>query len=170
MWKDGDPSQPITWNGFGGGSGSGFSWQMDRPVHQKAAVEAYLAKTPGLPPKSSFNDMGRAYPDISSIAVMGTSQSSPMTAGIFSLIIDARLNAGLPPLGFAAPRIWKMAQEHPGEAFEDVSEGNSKISCDNGFPSEKGWDPNTGWGRPIWSGLVKHLTADTRASSQYLVV
>eukprot|EP00930_Biecheleria_cincta_P007647 TRINITY_DN10888_c0_g4_i1.p1 TRINITY_DN10888_c0_g4~~TRINITY_DN10888_c0_g4_i1.p1 ORF type:complete len:576 (-),score=113.37 TRINITY_DN10888_c0_g4_i1:73-1800(-) len=160
MWKDGDSSKPITWSGSGGGSGGGFSWQMDRPTHQDKAVEAYLATTSGLPPNSSFNAKGRAFPDISSVAVMGTSQSSPMTAGIFSLLIDQRLNAGLPPLGFVAPTIWKVAQEHPGEAFESVPEGNSKTSCDNGFPSAAGWDPNTGWGRPVWAGLVKHFVAD----------
>eukprot|EP00440_Ansanella_granifera_P062114 gb/GFBE01067341.1/.p1 GENE.gb/GFBE01067341.1/~~gb/GFBE01067341.1/.p1 ORF type:complete len:568 (+),score=112.16 gb/GFBE01067341.1/:1-1704(+) len=170
MWKNGDSSQPITWSGFGGGSGSGFSWQMNMPEHQKKTVQAYLASTPGLPPNGSFNPHGRAYPDISSVAVMGTSQSSPMTAGIFSMIIDKRLNAGLPPLGFVAPLIWKVAQEHPGEAFEDVTEGNSKTSCDNGFPSSHGWDPNTGWGRPIWSGLVKHFASDIRASRQTVLV
>eukprot|EP00931_Biecheleriopsis_adriatica_P048399 TRINITY_DN27959_c0_g1_i1.p1 TRINITY_DN27959_c0_g1~~TRINITY_DN27959_c0_g1_i1.p1 ORF type:complete len:572 (+),score=136.40 TRINITY_DN27959_c0_g1_i1:36-1751(+) len=167
MWKDGDSSEPITWSGFGGGSGSGFSWQMDRPQHQEKPVSVYLAKTPGLPPNTSFNAHGRAYPDISSVAVMGTSQSSPMTAGIFSMIMDKRLNAGLPPLGFVAPLIWKVAQEHPGEAFEDVPEGNSKTSCDNGFPSvQGGWDPNTGWGRPVWSGMVKYFASDMRANQQ----
>jgi len=171
MWKDGDSSKPITWSGSGGGSGAGFSWQMDRPTHQDKAVEAYLATTLGLPPNNSFNAKGRAFPDISSVAVMGTSQSSPMTAGIFSLLIDKRLNAGLPPLGFVAPTIWKVAQEHPGEAFESILEGNSKTSCDNGFPSAAGWDPNTGWGRPVWAGLVKHFAADlTEQGASEIVV
>lgn len=170
MWKDGDSSKPITWSGFGGGSGAGFSWQMDRPKHQDKAVEAYLATTPGLPPSASFNAKGRAFPDISSVAVMGTSQSSPMTAGIFSLLIDKRLNAGLPPLGFVAPLIWKVAQEHPGEAFESVLEGNSKTSCDNGFPSAAGWDPNTGWGRPVWAGLVKHFATGLADEGREIVV
>merc|ERR1719486_424139 len=119
-----------------------------------------------MPPTSSFNAHGRAYPDISSVAVDGTSQSSPMTAGIFSMLIDKRLNAGLPPLGFVAPRIWMVAEQSPGEAFEDVTEGNSKTSCDNGFPATTGWDANTGWGRPIWAGMVKHFASD----SQLLVV
>lgn len=160
MWGQ-DSKHPVTWAGFGGGSGGGFSWEFDMPAHQKTAVAAYLANTSGLPPASSFNQKGRAFPDISSVAVSGTSQSCPMMAGIFSMITDARLNAGLPPLGFVAPRIWKVAQQHPGEAFEDVSTGNSKTSCDNGFPSvANGWDANTGWGRPIWSGMMKHLAAD----------
>eukprot|EP00929_Paragymnodinium_shiwhaense_P025351 TRINITY_DN15355_c0_g1_i1.p1 TRINITY_DN15355_c0_g1~~TRINITY_DN15355_c0_g1_i1.p1 ORF type:complete len:571 (+),score=111.53 TRINITY_DN15355_c0_g1_i1:319-2031(+) len=169
MWE-GDSSHPVTWAGFGGGSGSGFSWQMPMPEYQKTVVNAYLQNTENLPPKTSFNAQGRAYPDISSIAVSGTSQSSPMTAGIFSMLIDKRLNAGLPPLGFVAPRIYKVAQQHPGEAFEDITKGNSKTSCDNGFPSTTGWDPNTGFGRPVWDGLVKYFASDSNLQKSVDVI
>ena len=79
------------------------------------------------------------------MAVDGTSQSSPVFAGIFSLITDHRLNAGLPPLGPLGPRIYHVAKAHPGAAFEDVVVGNSRTSCDNGFPAAPGWDPTTGW-------------------------
>jgi tripeptidyl-peptidase-1 len=169
MWE-GSSKNPITWAGFGGGSGSGFSWEFAMPEHQKAAVSGYLGNTSGLPPAASFFQKGRAYPDISAIAVDGTSQSCPIMAGIFSMINDARLNAGLPPLGFAAPRIWKLAQQFPGEVFEDVSKGNSRTSCDNGFPSvANGWDPNTGWGRPIWTGMMKHLASDSGKQSSIVV-
>merc|ERR1712157_649516 len=144
---------------MGFGSGSGFSWQFDQPDHQKETVSAYLQK-PGMPPASSFNAKGSAYPDMAAIGSMGTSQAAPIAAGIFSMIIDHRLNAGLPPLGFVGPRLWKVAESFPGEAFEDITEGNSKTSCDNGFPSTQGWDANTGWGRPVWSGLVKHFGSD----------
>ena len=83
-------------------------------------------------------------------------------AGIFTLVADHRLNAGLPPLGFMAPRLWQVMESNPGEAFEDVSEGNTKTSCDKGFPARKGgWDPVTGWGRPKWAGLLKHFGSDS---------
>lgn len=161
MWADSTGKHPVTWAGFGGGSGSGFSWQFSRPSHQTKSVEAYLNLTAGLPPASSFNRNGRAFPDFSAVAVEGTSQSCPIAAGIFSLLIDQRLNAGLPPLGFLAPRLWQVAEEHPGEALQDVPVGNSRTSCSNGFPSIRGgWDPNTGFGRPIWAGLVKHFASD----------
>ena len=81
-------------------------------------------------------------------------------AGIFSLLVDARLSAGLGPLGFVAPRIYQVAQAFPNEAFEDVTVGNSKTTCESGFPAAKGWDPTTGWGRPVWPGLVKHFASD----------
>merc|ERR1719390_55175 len=31
MWEGADPKSPITWAGFGGGSGGGFSWEFDMP-------------------------------------------------------------------------------------------------------------------------------------------
>jgi len=161
MWGGQSPSTPITWAGYGGGSGGGFSWEFDMPDHQKSTIAAYLANTSGLPPASSFNAKGRAYPDIAAIGVSGTSQSCPIMAGIFSMIMDARLNAGLPPLGYVAPRIYKLAAQFRGEVFESVPKGNSKTSCDNGFPSvANGWDANTGLGRPLWAGMTKRLASD----------
>ena len=77
--------------------------------------------------------------------------------GIFSLLNDYRLNAGLPPLGFVNSRLWKVGQESPGEAFVDVVGGNTSRTCDNGFLATKGWDAVTGWGTPTWPGLVKHF-------------
>ncbi|CAE8743635.1 unnamed protein product [Polarella glacialis] len=166
MWK-GDGSHPVAWEEDKTyGTGGGFSWQFGMPDWQKKAVAAYLVNTTGLPPASSFNKAGRAFPDISGVAVEGTSQSSPLVAGMFSMIVDKRLSKGLPALGFVSPRLWKVAAAYPGEAFLDVTEGGTALTCDNGFPAAPGWDAATGWGRPIWPGLLKHLgedevTADT---------
>jgi tripeptidyl-peptidase-1 len=158
-----DPTKPKAWSGSGGG----FSWQFAQPAHQQKTVTNYLNAhkgQSGFPiPNTAFNASGRAYPDISAVAVEGTSQSSPTTAGIWSLIMDHRLNAGLPPLGFLAPRLWQVNEQYPGEAYESVKTGNTKTSCDTGFPSsEDGWDPVTGWGRPVWTGMVKHFGSDDR--------
>jgi hypothetical protein len=159
MWV-GSSAHPVTWNVQNTyGSGGGFSIAFPAHAHQDAAVRAYLAKA-GMPPAASFNASNRAYPDVSAVGVQGTSQSCPIMAGIFALLMDVRLNRGLPPLGFVAPRIYALAAEHPGEAFEDITEGNSCTSCDNGFPATDGWDANTGFGRPVWAGLVKYLTTD----------
>ena len=133
------------------------------PAHQKASVNAYLAQQTALrqlPPPMSFNSHGRGYPDISAVAVEGTSQSSPSMAGMFSMITDHRLNAGLPPLGFFAPRLWAAMEQHPGVAFEDVVVGNTNTSCASGFAASKGWDPATGWGRPIWPGMLEIFGSD----------
>lgn len=169
MW-DGSSSRPVMWSMGGSGSGGGFSWQFKQPDHQKVAVAAYVNSTADLPPPSSYNPNGRAYPDMSAVGVQGTSQSCPITAGVWSMLIDHRLNAGLPPLGFVAPRLWKVAQQYPGEAFFDITSGNSKTSCDNGFPAVKGWDPTTGWGRPVWAGMLKHFGSDSGLAKENGVV
>lgn len=161
----GSSDNPITWPGSGGG----FSWQFPQPDHQKATVAAYLAKS-GMPPASSFNAAGRAYPDMAAVGNSGTSQAAPIAAGIFSMLNDHRLNAGLPPLGFVAPRLWKIAENFPGEAFQDITEGNSKTSCDSGFPATEGWDANTGWGRPVWAGMLKHFGSDESLRTPKVVV
>jgi tripeptidyl-peptidase-1 len=165
MWEGGDAAKPITWSGFGGGSGGGFSIAFPAPAHQAKSVAAYLAG-PGMPPASGFNASQRAYPDMSAVGVSGTSQSCPITAGIWSMITDARLNAGLRPLGFVAPRLWATAEQYSGEAFEDITKGNSKTTCDNGFPAAVGWDADTGWGRPIWAGMMQHLATDKRIETR----
>ena len=159
MWA-GSASNPVTWsvnNMYG--SGGGFSIQFPAPAHQQAAVSGYL-KMKGMPPAASFNASNRAYPDVAAVGVDGTSQSCPLFAGIIALLIDMRLSKGLPPLGYVAPRIYEIAAAHPGEAFEDITQGNSCTSCDNGFPATPGWDANTGFGRPRWAGLVKYLASD----------
>eukprot|EP00465_Bigelowiella_longifila_P006391 CAMPEP_0185253796 /NCGR_PEP_ID=MMETSP1359-20130426/2392_1 /TAXON_ID=552665 /ORGANISM="Bigelowiella longifila, Strain CCMP242" /LENGTH=129 /DNA_ID=CAMNT_0027836223 /DNA_START=116 /DNA_END=505 /DNA_ORIENTATION=- len=123
-------------------------------------IKDYLQSTAGLPPPSSYNSSARGYPDVSAISEDGTSQSSPTVAGIFSLLMDMRLQAGLKPLGFLGPRLYMIAEKFPGEAFQDVTEGTTAYHCDNGFPSAKGWDPVTGLGRPVWQGLKKHFASD----------
>ena len=70
------------------------------------------------------------------------------------------LVAGLRPLGFLAPRLWSVATTKPGVAVQDVTVGNSNTSCRDGFPSAPGWDPVTGWGRPVWSGLLETMGSD----------
>ena len=153
-------AKPKAWSGSGGG----FSWQFPQPAHQMNTVSNYVkmySNQSVYPASTAYNMSGRAYPDISAVAVDGTSQSSPTTAGIWSLLMDHRLNAGLPPLGFLGPRLYQVNEKYPNEAYESVQSGNTKTSCDNGFPSSSsGWDPVTGWGRPVWAGMIKHFGSD----------
>eukprot|EP01052_Picozoa_sp_SAG31_P045291 SAG31_NODE_8211_length_1496_cov_1.200429_1_plen_108_part_10 len=68
-----DSSKPVFWDthsGRGGAGGGGFAWQWPAPAHQKATVATYLRSQEAaqmLPPKTSFNSLGRAYPDISAV-------------------------------------------------------------------------------------------------------
>ena len=79
-------------------------------------------------------------------------------------VMDARLNAGLKPLGFLGPRLYKAMAALPGVAFEDITVGNSNTSCASGFTAMPGWDPTTGWGRPIWPGMLKVFGSDDTLS------
>lgn len=67
-----------------------------------------------------YNPAGRGFPDIAAQAyryhvmdtgqdelIGGTSASSPVVAGIFSLLNNARLQAGKPPMGFLNPWLYE---------------------------------------------------------------
>ncbi|KAH7311332.1 tripeptidyl-peptidase 1 precursor [Stachybotrys elegans] len=144
-------------------SGSGFSNYFSTPSYQKKEVAKYVkglhGKHDGL-----YNKHGRGYPDISAQGfyfsyfwngtegvISGTSASTPLTAGIISLVNDALLASGKPALGFLNP--WLYAKGHKG--FTDITIGTPYGCGTDGFPATKGWDPVTGFGTPDFPKLVK---------------
>jgi tripeptidyl-peptidase-1 len=99
-------------------SGGGFSRYFPRPKYQDNAVQKYVK---GLDGEFSglFNPAGRAYPDVAAqgfryatiwdgeLAILdGTSASTPTVASIMSLVNDALLTAGKPPMGFLNPWLY----------------------------------------------------------------
>ena len=178
---------PCGWTDGGGG----FSWKAEMPEYQKNATRVYIKLSESIAPKtvpkaSSFNESGRAYPDVAALAQFGiplctyggcsgsggTSASAPTVAGMLSLINDARLNKGKSTLGFLNQRLWQLMEDPEiyGECFRDV--GIEKVgdewdcqtfsTCDGcdtnrGFVATKGWDAQTGFGQPRFSGWMKHL-------------
>jgi len=153
----------------GGGitTGGGFSTVFSSPSYQTTAVANYFATAPNMPPNSSFVPTGRGYPDVAMMghnyiisvggnfsAGSGTSASSPVFAGLITLINDARIQAGKSPLGFLNQIIYNLASTTPS-AFNDVTSGTnnccagdqgSAVCCQYGFTATTGWDPLTGWG------------------------
>lgn len=96
-------------------SGGGFSNFADTPAYQKDAVSAYLNGGTALPPSSYFNSTGRGYPDVAAFGndvlvnvggnlegVGGTSCSSPIFAGVVSLLNDISISKSGKPLGYVA--------------------------------------------------------------------
>jgi tripeptidyl-peptidase I len=97
------------------GSGGGFSAMFDQAAWQMEAVAAYVAQNatlPKFPPLNSFPLLGRATPDVAVlgegfqvfvdgkvVSVSGTSAAAPTFAAIVSLLNEARLGAGKPPMG-----------------------------------------------------------------------
>lgn len=173
-WPNG-PTAPVAWSA----GGSGFSWRFPMPAYQQSVVLNYLQQQKmNLPPSNAYAGQNRAYPDVAALAnnvpivengqlqeTGGTSASTPSFAGIISLINDQRLNQGLPTLGLVNPRLYQIAAAHPGEAFYDITQGNSACNsggscCNTGFPAATGWDAVSGLGTPLFPGLIKYLGND----------
>jgi tripeptidyl-peptidase-1 len=150
-------------------SSGGFSENWPMPAWQSEAVNWYLNNCPTVPDRSWFNVSGRALPDIAALGenvqiilggnvspIGGTSASSPIVAGLISLVNGARLQMGKKPLGFLNPLLYTAAKTIPN-AFYDVTEGNNSDGCCPGFDAYKGWDPVTGLGTPNFVVLAKYL-------------
>jgi tripeptidyl-peptidase-1 len=142
-------------NGFS--SGGGFSSYFARPSYQNDVVPEYVASLKGEF-DGLFNKNGRGYPDISAqgfhfittwngsnTLLDGTSASTPTASAVISLVNDALIAAGRPPLGFLNPWLYGGGFR----AFTDITSG-SAIGCDTqGFPAKQGWDAVSGWGTPV---------------------
>jgi hypothetical protein len=108
------------------GSGGGFSKfvpMVPNAGYQAADVAAYLARAPKgapFPPADAFDPTMRANPDVAAlgegfqillggkrVAIGGTSASTPLFSGLVSLLNEARLQKGKPPMGFLNPWMYQ---------------------------------------------------------------
>ena len=109
------------------------------------------------------------------MAVYGTSASAPVWASIISLVNDARIASGKPPLGFLNPLVWSL-NTYGTAAFNDITVGNNpgcgtegfnvrlnvrlspvlRAHCLSNSQATAGWDPVTGWGTPNF-GILKDI-------------
>eukprot|EP01112_Ceratiomyxa_fruticulosa_P012404 TRINITY_DN3431_c0_g1_i5.p1 TRINITY_DN3431_c0_g1~~TRINITY_DN3431_c0_g1_i5.p1 ORF type:complete len:570 (+),score=138.61 TRINITY_DN3431_c0_g1_i5:94-1803(+) len=154
-------------------SGGGFSNYFPMPSWQSKYVQNYLSSGVTLPPSSMFNASNRAYPDVSALGnmyiivdggdfwqVAGTSCSSPVWAGMISMLNSYRLNNNKSPLGFINPVIYSAYAAQPN-IFKDISGGNNyctEYCCtDYGYVATKGWDPVTGLGTPNFQNLLNYI-------------
>lgn len=145
-------------------SGGGFSNSFALPDYQAAAVKSWFSSHPPPYGADRFNNsqMTRGIPDISangakhtvivngkSILSHGTSLAVPVIASIFTLINEARINAGKSSVGFVNPVLYA----HP-EALNDITSGNNPGCGTAGFEAVEGWDPVTGLGTPRFPELL----------------
>ncbi|CAI6303074.1 unnamed protein product [Periconia digitata] len=153
--------------------GGGFSEVFERPSYQNATVANWLATdTTHNAVTPYFNASGRAYPDVSALAVnyvivaggsstgvSGTSCSAPATAGIIQLLNSGRIAAGKKGLGFLNPWLYGTAST----GFNDIKTGKiggcSGVISGAGFSAVSGWDPATGLGSPNYEALLKFATS-----------
>jgi len=149
-------------------SGGGFSDYFKRPPYQERAVHDYLKSLPKGTYKDLFNPHGRGFPDVAAQSdrfriwrrgrpslIGGTSASSPAFTGFVALLNDARLQKGLPPLGFLNPLLYSKA----AHAFNDITVGHNSGCGTTGFNVTKGWDPVTGLGTPDFGKLLAIVTS-----------
>ena len=163
-------------------SGGGFSTYYPTPDWQAAVVTQYLntsASSPS-PPAGGFNPGGRGYPDLALLAVdyqvfiaqelvglFGTSASTPLLAGMLSLLNARRMNHSLPSLGWINPVLYanhNTTDPHTGKSYyTDVTSGTNNCCvggrttvqcCASGFNTSQGWDPVTGFGSIRWNSLA----------------
>lgn len=151
-------------------SGGGFSNYFRMPGYQETAVAGYLAANPIPYSKHIYNSTGsRAYPDLSANGanyavaidgkfslVYGTSAASPVVGAILTMVNDARISRGKPPLGFINPTIYSTGF---AGGFKDITNGTNPGCGTLGFNTTQGWDPVTGLGTPYFPSLLaKWLT------------
>ncbi|KAF7122391.1 hypothetical protein CNMCM5793_000416 [Aspergillus hiratsukae] len=158
-------------------SSGGFSERFPRPSYQDASVQGYLEQL-GSRWNGLYNPSGRGFPDVAAQAynfviidhgrtlkTAGTSASAPVFAAIVSRLNAARLEDGLPRLGFLNPWLYSLNQT----GFTDIVDGGS-WGCYIGTSNEQlvphaswnatpGWDPVTGLGTPFYNTLVKVATS-----------
>jgi subtilase family serine protease len=148
-------------------SGGGISGRWARPGYQDALP--VIGDHRGVPDVSAVAEPGMAtvivnHGKADSYAAGGTSESSPLWAGIAALADqDARrqlgfLNAGLYRIGHS-PQY--------DRAFHDITHGNNTVTLPSGknidgYRARPGWDPVTGWGSPNAEVLVPLLGREVR--------
>jgi len=156
-------------------SGGGFSWVAPTPDYQKKAVTEYLASGVKLPPTGYYNKQGHGFPHVAALGsqilietqgsiepVGGTSASSPIFAGVVTLLNDYVNTKTGKPLGFISPLLFKMAAEAP-KTFTDITVGDNictENGCSSGctgFYCAKGWDPVTGLGTPNYEAMKAYV-------------
>jgi len=158
-------------------TGGGFSVYTSQPSYQTQAVQAYLKSGVLLPPSMYFNGNNRGFPDVAGIGenvcllnpgqscelVAGTSASTPLWAGIITLLNNDRIGAGKKPLGFVNQVIYNMFYANSQQYFNNQFEwGNNPGGCPTnmGFNAKAGyWTPLTGCGSPKFAAIRKYVAS-----------
>ena len=142
----------TVWFSNGGASGGGVSQDFNRPSWQVG--EGVPAGTKRLVPDVAL----AADPDDGALIVLnggsstigGTSWSSPAWAGYCALFNQARIAAGLGPIGLLNPKIYPLIGSN---CFQDITVGNN-----GDYFAGPGYDECTGVGTPNVGVLVQALS------------
>ena len=115
-------------------------------------------------PVAGYGSNKRGYPDVSlagasyviysqgkAVGVSGTSASTPVLAGMITLINAARIAAGQPSLGFVNPALYAAA--NTAGVYNDITTGSNNCliqsgqstvtCCSQGYTAVSGWYPTS---------------------------
>ena len=142
----------------GGATGGGVSESLDKPAYQTGVTPA---------------DGARDEPDVSALAGApgvvvyldgaaggfgGTSAATPMWAGMWALIAQAK---GLTSVSNGLEQIYALGKADQnlttGKSFNDIVVGNNGgpgQQPTGGYPAGPGYDLATGWGTPNIPALI----------------
>jgi kumamolisin len=153
------------WPAMTEASGGGASTYFARPDWQFG---------PGLPAADAQTH--RLTPDVAAVAeggmaifttaggwelAGGTSESTPIWAGITALINGYLRGRGLPAVGAFAPALYALARSpQPYPPYHDVVVGGNLVEL-----AGPGWDSSTGLGSPDAYDLARDVEAYMRAGS-----
>lgn len=176
-FADASKSSQVASTQFGSGGGfSAFILRDPVAAFQTKDAEDYLSRVTQewpYPPPAAVIREGRGTPDVASlgenyqtiqqgnvVAQSGTSASTPVFAGMVSLLNEARLQKGMSPMGLLNP--WLYLNE---DAFTDIvvgtnaltgfaDQGGSAAPALYGWNATVGWDPVTGLGAPDFQRML----------------
>jgi hypothetical protein len=148
-------SDPI-WHQGVFGEGAGFSAVYRRPAFQNGV-------------KSITHSAWRSVPDLTMDSSDGTSESTPMFAGVLALATQLNHGRNVGPVNKVLYDVLGPRGAKAGIA--DVVKGNNSVFkggklAVRGFKAAKGFDVASGWGTIVASRFVPSLVAATRAEHQ----
>ena len=128
-------------------SGGGVSKTYARPSWQNSV-------------KSITGSKFRSFPDITMEGISGTSESSPLFAGVLALAVQA--NGGR-PLGQINPVLYgKLGPKAAKSGIVDVTSGDNSYGAVTGYTAAAGFDIVSGWGTLDASKFVPALVKALR--------
>ena len=124
--------------------GAGSSTVYPRPDYQRGVVDGPM----------------RAVPDLTMDALDGTSESTPLFAGVLALA--AQLNhAPIGPINNALYQV--LGPKGAAAGITDIVTGNNSVPDAPGLTAAPGYDPATGWGTINAATFVPALVTAVRA-------
>ncbi len=133
VWATGDTAE-----------GAGSSTVYQRPGYQRGVVNGSM----------------RAVPDITMDAMGGTSESTPLFAGVLTLA--AQLNhAPVGPINNVLYQV--LGPKGSQDGITDIVTGNDSVPAAPGLSAAPGFDPATGWGTIDAATFVPALVTAVRA-------